>query len=520
MALTVRHGKLRTVISIHRIDAAASREPLFSVASTRRIEAAAAAGAAPFTLMARAGDGVARLAFALAPHARSVLVVAGPGNNGGDGIEAATRLRELGKDASVLLVGDPAALPADAARALSRAQQAGVPVGPTTAFDAVSTERPGLVIDALLGIGASRAPTGAIASAIEGIAALAARGACVLAIDLPSGLDADHGQPFGDRCVTARHTLSLLAVRPGLFTASGRDHAGAIWLDTLGVDLAAESPDAWLVGRNEIRRHAQARLHAQHKGSFGDVAVVGGASGMAGAAWLAARAAHAAGAGRVFVDLLDASEGSREFDPTRPELMLRRDWWQGPTEGVETSTVVCGCGGGDAVRAVLPRLIALSPRLVLDADALNAIAADPALQSMTATRAGRRRATILTPHPLEAARLLGTTAHQVQADRLGAAGAIAERYRAVVVLKGSGTVIAAPGELPRINATGNASLATAGTGDVLAGWIGGRWLADASAFDVATLGVVEHGLAAEPDRPGALRAADLVERLYLALRSA
>ena len=172
------------------------------------------------------------------------------------------------------------------------------------------------------------------------------------------------------------------------------------------------------------------------------------------------------------------------------------------------------------MRAVLPRLIALSPRLVLDADALNAIAADPALQSMTATRAGRRRATILTPHPLEAARLLGTTAHQVQADRLGAAGAIAERYRAVVVLKGSGTVIAAPGELPRINATGNASLATAGTGDVLAGWIGGRWLADASAFDVATLGVVEHGLAAEPDRPGALRAADLVERLYLALRSA
>jgi hydroxyethylthiazole kinase-like uncharacterized protein yjeF len=520
VALTARHGKLRTVISIHRIDAVASREPLFSVASTRRIEAAAAAGVAPFTLMARAGDAVARLGLALAPHARSVLVVAGPGNNGGDGIEAATRLRELGKDASVLLVGDPAALPADAARALLRAQQVGVPVGATAAFDAASIEQPGLVIDALLGIGASRAPAGAIASAIEGIAALAARGAYVLAIDVPSGLDADRGQPFGDACITAHHTLSLLAARPGLFTASGRDHAGAVWLDTLGVDLAAESPDAWLVGRSEIGRHALARLHSQHKGSFGDVAVVGGASGMAGAAWLAARAAHAAGAGRVFVDLLDPGEGSLALDPARPELMLRRNWWQGPSEAVETSTVVCGCGGGDAVRAALPRLIALAPRLVLDADALNAIAADPALQSMMATRTGRSRATILTPHPLEAARLLATTAREVQADRLRAAGALADRYRAVVVLKGSGTVIAAPGELPRINATGNASLATAGTGDVLAGWIGGRWLADASSFDVATLGVVEHGAAAEPDHPGALRAADLVERLYLQLRKA
>jgi ADP-dependent NAD(P)H-hydrate dehydratase / NAD(P)H-hydrate epimerase len=414
----------------------------------------------------------------------------------------------------VLLVGDPAGLPADAAKALMRAQQAGVPVGATTAFDATSTERPSLVIDALLGIGASRAPAGAIASAIEGIAALAARGACVLAVDLPSGLDVDRGQPFGDACVTAHHTLSLLAAKPGLFTASGRDHAGAVWLDTLGVDLAAESPDAWLVGRREIGGHARARLHSQHKGSFGDVAVVGGASGMAGAAWLAARAAHAAGAGRVFVDLLGADQGSPGFDPERPELMLRRDWWQGPSEAVETSTVVCGCGGGDAVRAALPRLIALAPRLVLDADALNAIAADPALQAMTTTRAGRGRATILTPHPLEAARLLGTTAREVQADRLRAAGAIADRYRAVVVLKGSGSVIAAPGELPRINATGNASLATAGTGDVLAGWIGGRWLADVSAFDVVTLGVVEHGAAAEPDQPGALRAADLVERLY------
>ena len=506
--------------TLTRIDALASRHPLFCVAAMRRIEIAALRDVAPFTLMAHAGDAVARLALALAPHARSVLVFAGPGNNGGDGVEAATRLRELGKDVSVLFAGDASALPGDAARALVRAQQAGVRIEPFSATAAERQAEPELVVDALLGIGASRPPAGAIAAAIGRIAALAARGASVLAVDLPSGLASDSGQPLGDACVVAHHTLTLLAAKPGLFTASGRDHAGAVWLAGLGVDLAAEAPDAWLVGRCEIGRQARARLHAQHKGSFGDVAVVGGAAGMTGAAWLAACAAHAAGAGRVFVDLLGAATGSLALDPLRPELMLRSGWWQGPTEALERSTVVCGCGGGDAVRAALPRLLALAPRLVLDADALNAIGADSALQSMTAARAGRSRPTVLTPHPLDAARLLGTTTREVQADRLGAAAAIAGRYRAVVVLKGSGTVIAAPGDPPRINATGNASLATGGTGDVLAGWIGGRWMPDASAFEIATLAVAEHGAAAEPDQPGALRAADLIERLHRQSRRA
>ncbi|MEP7302786.1 MAG: NAD(P)H-hydrate dehydratase [Caldimonas sp.] len=510
--------------SLLRIDAAAARQALYGVAATRRIEARALAGMAPFTLMARAAASVARLALALAPHAQRVLVFAGPGNNGGDGIEAATCLRRFGKDASVLLVGGAARLPADAARALANAQQAGVVIGPASAHGGPGTDTdtdcPALVIDALLGIGASRPPAGEIAAAIERIATLAGRGAIVLAVDLPSGFDADHGQPFGAACVSAQHTLSLLTVKPGLFTGSGRDRAGTVWLDDLGVDSRAEPAEAWLVGRGELGRGAVARLHGQHKGSFGDVAVVGGSPGMAGAAWLAARAAHAAGAGRVFVDLLEADPASAVFDPERPELMLRPGWWQGPASAVEQSTVVCGCGGGDAVRATLPRLIALAPRLVLDADALNAIGADTALQATLAARARRERATLLTPHPLEAARLLGTSTQQVQADRLGAAGELAGRYRAVVVLKGSGSVIAAPGEPPRINATGNASLATAGTGDVLAGWIGGRWRPGESALEVATLAVAEHGAAAEPERHGALRAADLVERLYLQSRRA
>jgi ADP-dependent NAD(P)H-hydrate dehydratase / NAD(P)H-hydrate epimerase len=502
------------VSAIERIDSGVGRLALHGIAATRSHEAAALAAVPAFTLMARAGAAVARLALALAPHARTILVFAGPGNNGGDGIEAATRLLAIGKRATVVLVGDAARLAGDAARALARARAAGVEV---RTFGAADSDEivPGLVIDALLGIGASRAPEGAIAAAIGRIAGLAARGARVLAVDVPTGLDADRGQPLGTRCVVAADTVTMLTAKPGLFTAAGRDHAGQVWLARLAVAADEGRTDAWLVGRADPSCAAGPRRHAAHKGSFGDVAVVGGAAGMAGAAWLAARAAHAAGAGRVFVDVLDDAGSAGALDPGRPELMSRRGWWNGPLATVASATVVCGCGGGDAVRAALPRLLSAVPRLVVDADGLNAIAGDAALQALTAARAGRAWATIVTPHPLEAARLLGSDSATVQGDRLRAARELAARYRAVVVLKGSGTVIAADGEAARINLTGNASLASAGTGDVLAGWIGGRWAGSpAPAFDVATRAVIEHGAAAEPEAPGALRAADLIEALY------
>jgi hydroxyethylthiazole kinase-like uncharacterized protein yjeF len=240
---------------------------------------------------------------------------------------------------------------------------------------------------------------------------------------------------------------------------------------------------------------------------------------MEGAAWLAARAAHAAGAGRVFVELRgpEAERGRARgtLDPLRPELMLRAGWSDGEPSVVAVTTVVCGCGGGDAVRAPLARLLSLAPRLVLDADALNAVAAVPSLRALAVARQGRALATILTPHPLEAARLLASTAGAVQADRTAAARELAAQFRAVVVLKGSGTVVTDRDGPPRICATGNASLASAGTGDVLAGWIGGRWAATgASALEVATRGVIEHGAAADPERPGAMRAADLIEVLH------
>ncbi len=482
--------------------------PLLDAPQTRALEQQASAALPPHALMSRAGEAVARLALALAPHARRIWIAAGPGNNGGDGLAAAVHLRQWGKQVEVSLLGDCAALPLDAADALARARASGVAIGDVPH----ASVPPDLAIDALLGVGASRGPAGLITQAIRALNRLACP---VLAVDLPSGLHPRTGQPLGDDCVTASATLALLTLKPGLFTGTGRDHAGTVWLETLGVNAGAIVPDAWL---SAVPPPAS-RRHAHHKGSFGDVAVIGGAPGMAGAALLAARSAHAAGAGRVYVELLHRSSGAPRVDINHPELMFRADWSASGADVLARTTVVCGCGGGDAVRASLPRLLSGAQRLVLDADALNALATDPMLADLLVARAGRRLATVMTPHPLEAARLLGTTTADVQSDRLRAAQEIAWRFDCTVVLKGSGSVIAAPNETSRINGTGNAALATAGTGDVLAGWLGGRWAQHAKgdeaaiAFAVARQAVAEHGAAAEPAPPGALRAGELIERL-------
>jgi ADP-dependent NAD(P)H-hydrate dehydratase / NAD(P)H-hydrate epimerase len=497
---------------MRRVLPATGELPLFDSAQTRSIERVAASRLAPHTLMRRAGESLARLALAIGPHARQVWIAAGPGNNGGDGLEAATLLTQWGKSVEVSLIGSPAARPADAADALARAQAAGVRIH---AGLVMPTQPPAVAIDALLGVGANRAPHGDLAETIRSFRGL---GCPVLSVDTPSGLDARTGNPLGDACVVAWHTLALLTLKPGLFTAAGRDHVGTVWFDELSIDAPAEPPCAWLSGRVATDALPR-RRHAQHKGSFGDVAVVGGAAGMSGAALLAARAAHAAGAGRVYVQMLDTRPSAVSLDMLHPELMFRSDWSKGSPTSIAAATIVCGCGGGDSVRSVLPRLLSLAPRLVLDADALNALASDASLVALLRARAARDASTVLTPHPLEAARLLGCTTGQIQADRLSAAQTLADRFACVVVLKGSGSVTAAPNQTPRITGTGNAALATAGTGDVLAGWLGGRW-AQASAPDAALAAftnahqaVAEHGAAAEPQPAGALRASDLIERL-------
>lgn len=494
--------------------------PLCGSPASHRIEAAAAAGLPPHTLMQRAGLAVARLALAVAPHARRIQILAGPGNNGGDGLEAAMHLSQAGREVQVTLFGDAARLPSDAAASLQRAQDAGIAID--TDLPALPSESDTLAIDALLGLGSRRAPEGRLA---DGVAWLNAGAAPVLAVDLPSGLQADTGccTPGPSGCVRARHTLALLTLKPGLFTAQGRDQCGWLWFDALGVTQDKGSADALLLSRRAVSALAPRPDHASHKGSRGDVLVVGGAPGMSGAALLAARAALVAGAGRVYLAPLAEAPG---LHANAPELMLRPELAQEPEQLASNATVVCGCGGGSAVSEVLPRLLASAARLVLDADGLNAVAADPGLRRLLQARRGQGQSTVLTPHPLEAARLLGCSAMAVQDDRLAAARALAAELQSLVVLKGSGSVIADEGDLPAINPTGNAALASAGTGDVLAGWLGGLWAQGPSARDAAWLAVHAHGAAAdtwqaEGHRAGApLTAGRLIERLHEAREDA
>lgn len=476
--------------------------PLYGSARSREVEQHSLAGAPPHALIERAGAAVARLALAMTPHAQHVWVAAGPGNNGGDGLVAARWLKAAGKQVHVTWLGHSARLPADAAHAQREALLAGLSLHPP---GRAPETRPDLAIDALLGLGQARAPEGPVRDQIGQLNEARRQGCRLLAIDLPTGLCADTGRLLGDRVVHVDATLALLTAKPGLFTAQGRDAAGAVWLDTLGVDLALHAADARLLGQVDALTALSWRSaagHASHKGRFGDVWVVGGAPGMQGAVQLAARAALQAGAGRVHFSTL--ADGL----PAPSELMAR-SWPEGRAAGLaEHATVLCGCGGGDAVRSVLPELLSRATRLVLDADALNAIAADRGLAAQAAAR-GRRggAATVLTPHPLEAARLLGVATAEVQADRLGAARRLAEHFGAVVVLKGSGSIVAGPAGPIAINPTGNARLATAGTGDVLAGWLGGCWSTapDVSmtvSWQAAAGSVWLHGRAAEVQPTG------------------
>jgi len=464
-----------------------TRHALYSVEATRRIESIAQSSLPRHALMQRAGIAVAQLGMAIAPHSRRIWIACGPGNNGGDGLEAAVHLRGAGKSVHVTWLGRPDSAPTDAAASFQHALAAGVSIADEPPRDC------DLCVDAMLGIGSLRDPGGRMADWIH---LMNASSGIVLAVDLPTGLHADTGV-MSEHHIYADHTLSLLTLKPGLFTGHGRDVAGTVWLDPLEVSQSATdaqgvvAPLAWLAGAPAVA----ARAHASHKGSFGDLAVVGGAHGMTGAALLAASAALHAGAGRVFVGLLDG--GSMNVDVNQPELMVR------PIETMEfrSMTVVCGCGGGDTIAEPLARILSTAGALVLDADAINKIACDSKFQSLLIARSARLAATVLTPHPLEAARLLNCAVAEVQSDRLAAAQLLANRFRCTVVLKGSGTIVAAPDQTPLVNSTGNARLATAGTGDVLAGMIGAGLAARLPAFQAASQAVYRHGLHADQWSP-------------------
>ena len=452
---------------------------LYTVAQLREVERAACAGLAPGTLMRRAGVAAARFALDLLGERRGlpVLLLAGPGNNGGDALEMAAVLADAGVDATVLHLPGQRETSIEAASAHERAR-----AGTVGFIDMLPPDGQwGLVVDGLFGIGLARPIAGEYRALVAALGELTCP---ILALDVPSGLDADTGAVVGPEgiAVQATHTITFLGDKPGLHTADGRDYAGQVRVELLGV--APErfpAPAARLGSADSFAHCLAARRHNTHKGSFGDVAVIGGAHGMAGAPVLAARGA--------FVAMIDAGPG---YDSVQPEIMFRLA--DGFAFDQRTLVIGPGMGGSaDAMRLLAKALDSDSP-LVIDADAITLIASSPDLLGRLAQRTSPA---LLTPHPLEAARLLGTTAPAIQADRLACAREMAARTRSTVILKGSGSVIAHPDGAVLLNPTGNAGLATAGSGDVLAGICGALLAQGWPAWEAALGAAWIHGAAAD-----------------------
>ena len=460
-------------------------ELLYRTPDIRRIEASASG----LPLMQRAGRAAADLAVTLCTDRNgAVLILAGPGNNGGDAFEVARLLRERFFSVCVVFAGETARLPTDAAGAFRRFTAA----GGTTCAEIPRDARWSLIVDGLFGIGLARDIAGPAAALIGQANALARRDSCpLLALDCPSGLDADTGRLHGT-AIRASHTLTFIAAKPGLFTADGPDHCGAVKVAALDLDpdTFAGAPGG-IVAPAHFRDCLRPRLLNSHKGSHGDGGILGGSAGMIGAALLAARAALRLGSGRVYLGLIDAKAPA--FDPQQPELMLRR-----PDRLLATDLTALACGPGmgnnGEVLALLENACSLDIPLVLDADALNRIAENGELH--VAVKA-RHAPTLLTPHPAEAARLLECHTRDVQRDRIAAAGELATLFGACVALKGCGTVIATPEGAWFVNTSGNPGLATAGSGDVLTGFITALLAQGWPALQALLAAVHVHGAAAD-----------------------
>ena len=456
-----------------------------------------------YTLMNRAGEAAFNLLRQRWPKVWRIVVVCGGGNNGGDGYVVARLARQAGLGARVLTLVDPESLRGDAQTAWLDAVAAGVPVETYTTAGLDDTD---LLVDAILGTGLEREVEGLWREAIE---AMNAHPAAILALDIPSGLHADTGAILG-AAIQAAATLTFIGLKQGLFTGQGPACCGALSFVGLGVppdSYPAIHPACWRYTGEDLPALLPRRSRSAHKGHFGHVLVIGGDLGLAGAARLAAEAAARTGAGLVSVATRAAHAGWQAA--ARPELMFH---------GVETpdqltpllsrATVLAigpGLGREDWGRALLRAALASDKPLVVDADALNLLAVEPAF----------RDDWILTPHPGEAARLLKMTPAQVEADRFTAVEDLALRYGGVALLKGAGSLIASQTDgLVALSATGNPGMATGGMGDVLTGVIAALVAQGLSPFAAAQAGAYLHGqagdLAAQAGGERGLAATDLL----------
>ena len=434
--------------------------------------------------MERAGGAAADIASAmLAGRTGRVIVLAGPGNNGGDAFVCARRLCERGVEVAVVADSGRAAV-AEAATA-----RAALDATDVTILAEPPAEAPSLIVDGLFGIGLSRPPGTPWSSWIDWANAAQVP---ILALDVPSGVDAATGVAHAP-AIVATATATFIALTPGLLTNDGPDHCGDVSVHSLGLDGDLSNAGVrleWRALQPQLPTVLARRVRKSHKGTFGRACIVGGAEGLVGAALLAGRAALRLGAGRVVVGL--AARNPPLVDWLSPELMLREANALGSDH--DAWVVGPGLGAGERAQALLEKAAAIEQPLVIDADALNAIAAKRDLVEIVK---GRGAPTLATPHPAEAARLLGCETADVQADRVAAATRLASMLNAHVVLKGVGSIVARPDGTFDINASGNPALSTAGSGDVLAGILGALLAQGVDATAAMRIGVCLHGAAAD-----------------------
>jgi len=473
---------------------------LFDTDTLRAMEASAVATAGEGVLMQRAGEAAWRHLLDTWPDAQRILVVCGPGNNGGDGYALATHAITSGRHVDLIRMSEPRTT--DATAACHAFLAAG---GHCQLFDG-SLPATDVLVDALFGIGLARAPDAAASKLIE---AINAHAVAVLALDVPSGVDADSGHVPG-LAVRAHATVQFIAAHRGLATGAALDHCGDRVVARIGVGSDGFAPSAIALQRDALRRWLKPRRPDSHKGSFGHVLCIGGDVGHGGAVMLCCDAALRSGAGLVGVATRPAHVSP--LLARRPEAMVVGiDEADTVGDLIKSASVIAigpGLGTNKWGRALLEQALGAGKPLVIDADGLNLL---------VGTGKSLPGDTILTPHPGEAARLLGVDTHAVQVDRYASAAALVQRFGAVVVLKGAGTIIAAPGQTACVIDAGNPGMAVGGMGDLLTGVVAALRAQGLGAFDAACCGALLHAVAgdvaAQDGGQRGLLPSDLLDRI-------
>ncbi|HPG00194.1 MAG TPA: NAD(P)H-hydrate dehydratase [Kiritimatiellia bacterium] len=492
-------------------------------------------------LMDRAGWGVAdhvrRMAEVAGFHFPSVLVIAGRGNNGGDGFACARYLKEMGTSVEVWLAGAAAGIRGDALKHLSRMKAAGIKLREIKTMEEWQEERDyghaaNIVVDAVLGVGSSGPARGPAAGAIQFINARLQE-ALIISVDVPSGLDADTGIPEGD-VVCADVTVTMGLPKRGLVSPLALDCVGSIEVVDIGIpaDYVAElalEDERELIYLTDLKPLFPRRRRATHKGHYGHVLLIGGARGYSGSIAMAAKAALRSGVGLVTVvvpesiagtvagaSLESMVVGARETSSGALSKDMWADW---KTRIHDYDAVLVGPGltRGDDSRELVQQILAeCRVPLVLDADAISVLPGRPELIKKA------NCPVVITPHPGELATLLAKKAVDIQEDRYASAGTAVEATGATVVLKGAGTIVAQEGRAPHINLTGNPGMATGGSGDVLAGLLVGFLGQKLKPFDVARAAVYLHGRAGDMvawrKSQAGLVAGDLIDELPYVFR--